>query len=103
MDAVACPDHNNKENTIPPFFPMAKLTDPVRENGSSSKKCSSIGLRRKPLADITNLLVAPLPTATLSFSSTASASNSRKSKAIRKLNTIQVTSNNSKFLRMDFR
>ncbi|KAI5338095.1 hypothetical protein L3X38_017366 [Prunus dulcis] len=102
MEAVACPDHNNKENTIPPFFPRAKLTDSVRENESSSQKCSSIGLRREPLADITNLLVAPLP-ATLSFSFSVSASNSRKSKATRELNTIQVTSSNSKFLRMGFR
>ncbi|CAB4273112.1 unnamed protein product [Prunus armeniaca] len=103
MEAVACPDHSDKENTIPPFFPRAKLTAPVRENGSSSQRCSSIGLRREPLADITNLLVAPLPTATLSFSSSVSASNSRKRNAIHERNTIQVTSSNSKFLRMGFR
>ncbi|CAL9011679.1 unnamed protein product [Prunus brigantina] len=113
-EVVGCHGHSNKENVIPPFSATtrAKLTNPVPGNGSSSKKCyKKMRLRRKPLADITNLYIysdnnsvqsslAHLPSPTLSFSS----SNSKKRKSIREGDsTVQATKSNSKSLRMGFR
>ncbi|PQM42475.1 hypothetical protein Pyn_03986 [Prunus yedoensis var. nudiflora] len=122
MEAITCRDHSNKENLPPcPSSAMANLTNPVPENGSSSKKCNKkTRLRRKPLADITNLYIygnqsssglsAHLPSATLPFSSSSSsvsgsASNSRKRKSTQEDNTnsSKVNSSNSKSLRMGFR
>ncbi|CAL9011678.1 unnamed protein product [Prunus brigantina] len=120
MEAIACRDHSNKEN-LPPSSAMANLTNPVPENGSSSNKCNKKArLRRKPLADITNLYIygnqssfglsGHLPSATLPFSSSSSsvsgsASNSRKRKSTQEDNTnsSKVNSSNSKSLRMGFR
>ncbi|KAI5338231.1 hypothetical protein L3X38_017502 [Prunus dulcis] len=119
MEAIACRDHSNKEN-LPPSSSVANLTNPVPENGSSSKKCNKkTRLRRKPLADITNLYIygnqssfglsGHLPSATLPFSSSVSgsgsASNSRKRKSTQEDNTnsSKVNSSNSKSLRMGFR
>ncbi|KAK9906237.1 hypothetical protein M0R45_031194 [Rubus argutus] len=86
--------HNNKEN-IPPFFSA---------NGSdSAKKCKKIiRLKRKPLADITNLyrFSNSVPSLRPSSSVSISASNSRKRKAISRVNE---TSSNSRSLRMGFR
>ncbi|PQM42476.1 hypothetical protein Pyn_03987 [Prunus yedoensis var. nudiflora] len=113
-EVVGCHGHSNKENVIPPFSARAKLINPVPGNRSSSKKCDKkMRLRRKPLADITNLYIysdnnsvqsslAHLPSPTLSFS--VSASNSKKRKSIREGNsTVQATKSNSKSLRMGFR
>lgn len=111
MEAIAICDqvHNNKEN-IPPFLPAnAKPSkNPLPENGSSAKKCKKIiRLKRKPLADITNLyqsrLPLALPSSTLRPSSSVTDSavlNPRKRKANSNENE---TGSNSRSLRMGFR
>ncbi|CAN6570323.1 unnamed protein product [Malus baccata var. baccata] len=116
--AIACRDgeHNKKENiptTPTPFSATAKakLTNPVAETMSSSKKCNKMRhlRRRKPLADVTNLYnnsVQSPGRPPLSFSSSsvsASALNYRKRKSAEDFNSITVASSNSKSLRMGFR
>ncbi|PRQ50101.1 hypothetical protein RchiOBHm_Chr2g0129371 [Rosa chinensis] len=115
MEVTAFSDqvHNNKEN-IPPFSsPNAKLSkNPVPESGSSTQKCKKIiRLKRKPLADITNLyqsrLPLPLPGGTLGPSSSVlvpAALYSRKRKASSHENENEnETISNSRSLRMGFR
>ncbi|KAM0957173.1 hypothetical protein ACFX2H_025183 [Malus domestica] len=118
--AIACRDgeHNKKENIPPTPTPFsatakAKLTNPVAETMSSSKKCNKMRQlrRRKPLADVTNLYlynnsVRSPGRPPLSFSSpsvSASALNYRKRKSAEDFNSIRIASSNSKSLRMGFR
>ncbi|CAN6706717.1 unnamed protein product [Malus baccata var. baccata] len=113
--------HNNKENIPPPPIPSPAATansKPMPAPGncrwSSSKKklCDDkMGLRRKPLADITNLYNDSLPShlliiATVAFCSAVYAQNSRKRKAVGvRDEEVQVAAGsfNSKSLRMGFR
>lgn len=120
-EAIAIGIHNNKENIPPPPIPTPAVTAnpkpmPARGNcrSSSSKKklCDDkMGLRRKPLADITTLYNDSLPShlliiATVAFYSAVYAQNSRTRKAVGvRDEEVQAAAGsfNSKSLRMGFR
>ncbi|KAM1166062.1 hypothetical protein ACFX2G_025842 [Malus domestica] len=112
--------HNNKENIPPPMPSPAATANPkpmpapgnCRWSSSKKKLCDDkMGLRRKPLADITNLYNDSLPShlliiATVAFCSAVYAQNSRKRKAVGvRDEEVQVSAGsfNSKSLRMGFR